>query len=178
MVYSLNPFDGVFFFQAEDGIPDGHVTGVQTCALPIFIRKIALYFTSGYSDDTDPIQSKNYLINSSFFYSDGSFNLLLERFNINQISTIHIRPTVSRRVRNHFDELFLSKKSLFFHLEKLLFLENKTLLNYIALLHLLALLLSPSNENPFPHSVESLHPSYTRWLSHIELVQIPVQHFF
>src|SRR5690625_7411187 len=25
----------VFFFQAEDGIRDGHVTGVQTCALPI-----------------------------------------------------------------------------------------------------------------------------------------------
>src|SRR5690625_7616495 len=23
-----------FFFQAEDGIRDGHVTGVQTCALP------------------------------------------------------------------------------------------------------------------------------------------------
>src|SRR5207253_3533632 len=26
----------MFFFQAEDGIRDGHVTGVQTCALPIF----------------------------------------------------------------------------------------------------------------------------------------------
>src|SRR5215510_243954 len=26
----------VFFFPAEDGIRDGHVTGVQTCALPIF----------------------------------------------------------------------------------------------------------------------------------------------
>src|SRR5437870_5891181 len=27
-----------FFFQAEDGIRDGHVTGVQTCALPISIK--------------------------------------------------------------------------------------------------------------------------------------------
>src|SRR5690606_40734259 len=27
----------VFFFQAEDGIRDFHVTGVQTCALPISI---------------------------------------------------------------------------------------------------------------------------------------------
>src|SRR5215510_10436248 len=27
-----------FFFQAEDGIRDGHVTGVQTCALPIYLR--------------------------------------------------------------------------------------------------------------------------------------------
>src|SRR5690625_2944721 len=28
-----------FFFQAEDGIRDGHVTGVQTCALPIYLVK-------------------------------------------------------------------------------------------------------------------------------------------
>src|SRR5690606_40002673 len=27
-----------FFFQAEDGIRDFHVTGVQTCALPIFAQ--------------------------------------------------------------------------------------------------------------------------------------------
>src|SRR5690348_17907485 len=26
-----------FFFQAEDGIRDGRVTGVQTCALPIYL---------------------------------------------------------------------------------------------------------------------------------------------
>src|SRR5215813_14622071 len=29
-----------FFFQAEDGIRDADVTGVQTCALPISIRTI------------------------------------------------------------------------------------------------------------------------------------------
>src|SRR5207249_9286604 len=28
----------VFFFQAEDGIRDRNVTGVQTCALPILLR--------------------------------------------------------------------------------------------------------------------------------------------
>src|SRR5438876_2024402 len=28
----------VFFFQAEDGIRDGRVTGIQTCALPISPR--------------------------------------------------------------------------------------------------------------------------------------------
>src|SRR5690606_39375674 len=28
----------VFFFQAEDGIRDFHVTGVQTCALPILLH--------------------------------------------------------------------------------------------------------------------------------------------
>src|SRR6266511_6009678 len=30
-----------FFFQAEDGIRDFHVTGVQTCALPISISPAA-----------------------------------------------------------------------------------------------------------------------------------------
>src|SRR5207253_7167537 len=34
-----------FFFQAEDGIRDGHVTGVQTCALPI----LAAVLLSGVS---------------------------------------------------------------------------------------------------------------------------------
>src|SRR5256885_3869068 len=31
----------VFFFQAEDGIRDYKVTGVQTCALPISVRFVA-----------------------------------------------------------------------------------------------------------------------------------------
>src|SRR5260370_37509714 len=34
----------VFFFQAEDGIRDSSVTGVQTCALPIFGTMAALQF--------------------------------------------------------------------------------------------------------------------------------------
>src|SRR5437870_10475540 len=29
----------IFFFQAEDGIRAGHVTGVQTCALPICFHR-------------------------------------------------------------------------------------------------------------------------------------------
>src|SRR5207302_6817629 len=31
-----------FFFQAEDGIRDFHVTGVQTCALPIYHQRSSL----------------------------------------------------------------------------------------------------------------------------------------
>src|SRR5256885_2864831 len=31
----------VFFFQAEDGIRDYKVTGVQTCALPIYFDRVA-----------------------------------------------------------------------------------------------------------------------------------------
>src|SRR2546429_9875779 len=32
----------LFFFQAEDGIRDVAVTGVQTCALPIFITRLSV----------------------------------------------------------------------------------------------------------------------------------------
>src|SRR5262249_56342285 len=34
----------LFFFQAEDGIRDWSVTGVQTCALPIFVGKDLAFF--------------------------------------------------------------------------------------------------------------------------------------
>src|SRR5690606_30668771 len=37
----------LFFFQAEGGIRDFHVTGVQTCALPISDRPTALAFPPG-----------------------------------------------------------------------------------------------------------------------------------
>src|SRR5690349_23441000 len=40
-----------FFFQAEDGIRDLYVTGVQTCALPIYAGATALVlpsFTEGF----------------------------------------------------------------------------------------------------------------------------------
>src|SRR5690606_39589319 len=33
------PAMAVFFYQAEDGIRDFHVTGVQSCALPIYIAE-------------------------------------------------------------------------------------------------------------------------------------------
>src|SRR5438309_5940665 len=39
VLYIYSDFFVFFFFQAEDGIRDGTVTGVQTCALPIFGRQ-------------------------------------------------------------------------------------------------------------------------------------------
>src|SRR5688500_20406052 len=33
-----------FFFQAEDGIRDYKVTGVQTCALPIFAHSLTFHY--------------------------------------------------------------------------------------------------------------------------------------
>src|SRR5699024_11788468 len=35
-----------FFFQAEDGIRDRNVTGVQTCALPIFVVVGIIFWTT------------------------------------------------------------------------------------------------------------------------------------
>src|SRR5260370_21707797 len=45
-----------FFFQAEDGIRDSSVTGVQTCALPIFPEGFgdgvnAAFALNGFEDD-------------------------------------------------------------------------------------------------------------------------------
>src|SRR5207302_7357012 len=47
------------FFQAEDGIRDFHVTGVQTCALPIFLPWF-LYFLSQFRtwSDSTPFDFK------------------------------------------------------------------------------------------------------------------------
>ena len=39
MWYIFYAFCFFFFFQAEDGIRDTSVTGVQTCALPIYRRQ-------------------------------------------------------------------------------------------------------------------------------------------
>src|SRR6201992_2260311 len=43
----------VFFFQAEDGIRDGRVTGVQTCALPIFPTSNVAALTPGVRSAMD-----------------------------------------------------------------------------------------------------------------------------
>ena len=51
-----------FFFQAEDGIRDDLVTGVQTCALPILLQAyyvfsisviVSLYFTAHLNSSLD-----------------------------------------------------------------------------------------------------------------------------
>src|SRR5256885_9378511 len=46
-----------FFFQAEDGIRDYKVTGVQTCALPIWLRFSAI--SAGNSDHSCGITANN-----------------------------------------------------------------------------------------------------------------------
>src|SRR5689334_24287338 len=43
----------VFFFQAEDGIRDGTVTGVQTCALPILSKVLEEVMVEQYGIQYD-----------------------------------------------------------------------------------------------------------------------------
>src|SRR5207253_7760768 len=57
-----------FFFQAEDGIRDGHVTGVQTCALPISAPSLA------GTDTANPIGS---ILSATMMLRD-AFGLTLE----------------------------------------------------------------------------------------------------
>src|SRR5947207_13650923 len=45
----LRSFFCFFFFQAEDGIRDHCVTGVQTCALPILTGRLDYNFTANVS---------------------------------------------------------------------------------------------------------------------------------
>src|SRR5690606_41029076 len=45
-----------FFFQAEDGIRDFHVTGVQTCALPISGGSMPIEFVIRSTADHEEMQ--------------------------------------------------------------------------------------------------------------------------
>src|SRR5690554_7374241 len=45
-----------FFFQAEDGIRDADVTGVQTCALPIFGGTSGKGSSDGATGDSQELQ--------------------------------------------------------------------------------------------------------------------------
>src|SRR5690606_40290258 len=70
-----------FFFQAEDGIRDFHVTGVQTCALPIYPdmdgrglvwRLIAsdVYQANAIADRMNAIASQN---STAILYKNDSY---------------------------------------------------------------------------------------------------------
>src|SRR5882762_11224292 len=51
MLYKISNFNFFFFFQAEDGIRDSSVTGVQTCALPILAIDLRAFGGSALTAD-------------------------------------------------------------------------------------------------------------------------------
>src|SRR2546430_5043954 len=56
-----------FFFQAEDGIRDLTVTGVQTCALPIYINKPAASLTP-FAQARRPFPQ---FVGTTYWFNDG-----------------------------------------------------------------------------------------------------------
>src|SRR4051794_25587196 len=63
-----------FFFQAEDGIRDGRVTGVQTCALPIYEHKLHKFMRSnqGTIIHQRPIVKSGQQVKAGDVLADGS----------------------------------------------------------------------------------------------------------
>ena len=71
----LRVFVFFFFFQAEDGIRDRLVTGVQTCALPISVPGIAISTTSTSTpEDTFALPPKLLAVSDI----EGNLNHLIE----------------------------------------------------------------------------------------------------
>src|SRR5690606_41080610 len=55
-----------FFYQAEDGIRDFHVTGVQTCALPISEKKSSMRHLSDNQSARRPLRvRRTYLFSTT-----------------------------------------------------------------------------------------------------------------
>src|SRR5260370_26528777 len=69
-----------FFFQAEDGIRDSSVTGVQTCALPIFTARYNLYYR-GFNSEVCYIRGPSvfmYVVGKRPYPVQGSVSLKID----------------------------------------------------------------------------------------------------
>src|SRR2546430_8940271 len=69
----------VFFFQAEDGIRDLTVTGVQTCALPICHRRGEVLFRKPLRSPTIDLRRRNRLLRNSGWQSPRAFRFISAR---------------------------------------------------------------------------------------------------
>src|SRR2546421_1342043 len=78
-----------FFFQAEDGIRDLIVTGVQTCALPISLPPVRVYAPVGTHEDLLPYLVRRLLengANSSFVHQFMNPQIPVEQVEIGRAS--------------------------------------------------------------------------------------------
>src|SRR5207245_6562024 len=75
-----------FFFQAEDGIRDATVTGVQTCALPICLQKVASLQIQIVEDDFPAIREVDLkLIELAKLYEG---KIITNDFNLNKVAQL------------------------------------------------------------------------------------------
>src|SRR2546426_8338673 len=86
-VFSASGF--FFFFQAEDGIRDYKVTGVQTCALPIsVVLSVAIGVSLFVSLTTTPMMCARFLRpetgrhNRLYRFSENAFNRVLRIYDV------------------------------------------------------------------------------------------------
>src|SRR5699024_7839336 len=82
-----------FFFQAEDGIRDRNVTGVQTCALPISFMKNGLSYPKSLSAAYEQIGIKNHhvtkpnnILGFHYIKTISDYNLSIEPYTIKRIA--------------------------------------------------------------------------------------------
>src|SRR5262249_56989476 len=84
------------FFQAEDGIRDWSVTGVQTCALPISLRKLCHCAASWPHSTAAPCFCTR-LISASDFISASTFQVLRGMTSRSSVSRTLTASEASRR---------------------------------------------------------------------------------
>src|SRR6266446_5746170 len=78
-----------FFFQAEDGIRDYKVTGVQTCALPIFCCGVSTAVAMpSISDSFNPASARA-------FSAASACNWICETFGMTPSSVVSAAPTTA-----------------------------------------------------------------------------------
>src|SRR5690625_6517808 len=87
-----------FFFQAEDGIRDGHVTGVQTCALPIF-EPHTTYMSSRSSENFEISMRLSLEGIGALLQRDSEYTTIVERSEERRVGK-ESRCGVSRRQKN------------------------------------------------------------------------------
>src|SRR5256885_12126955 len=83
----LLPIRGIafsFFFQAEDGIRDYKVTGVQTCALPIYVPGHSILFREAANSD----KGRRAMIIAAKALAMTAVDLLAEPAHLNQARVV------------------------------------------------------------------------------------------
>src|SRR5690606_40591033 len=85
-----------FFFQAEDGIRDFHVTGVQTCALPIYQRLPTLRVQDGEVFCCRTVLARSESASPHRPGSDGGFHHELARRPARAVADSHKRSEERR----------------------------------------------------------------------------------
>src|SRR5215204_7782025 len=85
-----------FFFQAEDGIRDHCVTGVQTCALPIsFVTPAELYVLDEPTSGLDPLMEQVFNREIDRVAREGA-TVLLSSHILSEVETLCDRVTIIR----------------------------------------------------------------------------------